>query len=164
MNRTISALAATLALAGTLAACGGDKLDPSSPKQSVSTKASAAAKPKKLADAYTDKLEAVSDGSVADCQSPSSTACSNDLDAIMTVVDDLQNDIDANGGAAEYPKSTKQIAQMRAAHQKYQDNVCEGDPTADDPNSNCWGISNITIGSTTLTLSLKTDELTREAQ
>jgi hypothetical protein len=159
MHRTIPALAAALLLAGALAACS-DESDAKPAKHSATAKASApAAKPKKLADTYTAKLDAASDGSVADCQSPSSVACSDDLGAIMTVVDDLRADIDANGGAAAYPKSTQQIAKMRAAQQEYDDNACEGDPAADDPNSDCWGIMQITVGSATLTMTLKTDEL-----
>ncbi|MFJ9544127.1 hypothetical protein ACIRPX_43960 [Streptomyces sp. NPDC101225] len=160
MHRTIPALAAALLFVGTLAGCSDSNPDAQPAKHSTTAKASAAAsKPKKLADTYTDKLDAVSDGSVEDCQSPSSVACSDDLGAIMTVVDDLQKDIDANGGAATYPTSTKQIAKMRAAQKEYEDNACEGDPAADDPNSNCWGIMQITVGSKTLTMTLGTDEL-----
>jgi hypothetical protein len=161
MNRTIPALAAALFLAGTLAACSDSKPDTKPAKHSATAKASAAAaKPKKnLHDAYTAKLDAVSDGSVADCQSPSSVACSDDIGAIMTIVDDLQKDIDAQGGATRYPESTKQIAKMRAAQQEYEDNACEGDPAADDPNSDCWGTMEITVGSKTLTMTLNIDEL-----
>ncbi|WP_405671454.1 hypothetical protein [Streptomyces sp. NBC_01530] len=160
MHRTIPTLTAALLLAGTLAACSDSSPHPKPAKHSATAKASAAAaKPKNLADAYADKLDAVSDGSAADCQSPSSTTCSNDLGAIMVVVEDVQKDIDAQGGAVAYPKSTKQIAKMRAAQQEYEDNACEGDPTADDPNSDCWGIVAITIGAPTLTMTLGTDEL-----
>ncbi|MBY8341995.1 hypothetical protein LXH13_06230 [Streptomyces spinosirectus] len=160
MHRTIPALAAALLLAGTLGACSDGSSDAKPAKRSATVKASAAAaKPKKLTGTYTAKLDAVSDGSVADCQSPSSVTCSDDLGAIMTVVDDLQKDIDAQGGAAKYPESTKQIAKMRAAQQEYEDNACEGDPTADDPNSDCWGTMQITVGSKTLTMTLNIDEL-----
>jgi hypothetical protein len=156
MYRTIPAFAAALLLLGTLAACSDDK----PAKHSATAKASAAAsKPKKLADTYTAKLDAVSDGSVAHCQSPSSTACSNDVGAIMVVVDDLQTDIDARGGTGKYPKTTQQISKMRASQQEYDDNGCEGDALADDPNSDCWGVVDITVGSTILSMTLQTDEL-----
>jgi hypothetical protein len=160
MNSTIPALATTLLLAGMLAACSDDKPEAKSATYSATAKASAAAaKPKKnLADAYTDKLDAVSNGSVADCQSPSRVACSDDIGAIMVVVDDIQKDIDAQGGAAKYPESTQQVAKMRAAQQEYEDNACEGDPLADDPNSDCWGVSSITIGAKTLSMTLTIDD------
>jgi hypothetical protein len=162
MHRTIPALTAALLLAGTLAACSDNKSDAKPTTHTASPKESptAATSAKNLHDAYADKLDAVSDGSIEDCQSPSSTACANDLGAIMTVVGDLQKDIDAQGGAAKYPKTTKQIAKMRAAQQEYKDNGCEGDPLADDPNSGCWGVVGITTGSTILSMTLTTDELT----
>ncbi|MHC3474677.1 hypothetical protein ACYF6T_39120 [Streptomyces sp. 7R007] len=160
MHRTMPALAAALLLAGALAACSNNKPDDKPVTHSATAKATAAAaKPKELADPYTVKLDAVSDGSVEDCQSPSSTACSNDVGAIMVVVDDLQKDIDNNGGATKYPKTTQQIAKMRAAQQEYNSNGCEGDPQSDDPNSDCWGVVGITVGGTILSLTLKTDEL-----
>lgn len=160
MHRTIPALAAALLLACTVAGCSNDKPDAEPAKHTATAKASAAAaKPKKLADTYTAKLDAVSDGSVEHCQSPSSTACSNGIGAIMVVVDDLQTDIDTHGGASKYPKTTQQIAKMRAAQQEYDDNGCEGDPLADDPNSDCWGVVGITAGNTILSMTLQTDEL-----
>jgi hypothetical protein len=160
MHRTMSALTAALLLVGTLAACSDGKPDPKPTTQAASPEESpaAAAESKNLSDAYTDKLDAVSDGSVENCQSPSSTACANDIGAIMVVVDDIQRDIDAQGGAAKYPKSTQQIAKMRAAQQEYEDNGCEGDPLADDPNSDCWGVVGITAGATILSMTLYTDD------
>ncbi|MGV4984537.1 hypothetical protein ACVB8X_14035 [Streptomyces sp. NRAIS4] len=160
MYRSIPALAAALLLAGALAACSNDVPTSKPTKHAGATSApsAAAAKPKKLADVYTDKLAAVSDGSVAACQSPSSTECASDVGAIMTVVGDVQKDIDAHGGASAYPQSTQQIAKMRAAQQEYKDNGCEGDPTADDPNSDCWGVSAVTVGATTLTMTLGIDD------
>lgn len=159
MNRTLSAVAALLLAVG-VGACSSGKADEKPATQAATVQETPAAdtEQKKLGDAYTDKLEAVSDGAVADCQSPSSTSCSNDLGAIMTVVGDLEADIEANGGAGEYPKTTQQIAKMRAAQQEYEDNACEGDPTADDPNSDCWGVTTATVGATTLTMTLLTDE------
>jgi hypothetical protein len=160
MHRTLPALAAILLIGGASTACSDGKVDAKPATQSAaSTETPAAAESKKLADAYTDKLYAVSDGAVADCQSPSSTACSHDVGAIMVVVGDIQRDIDAQGGASTYPKSTQQIAKMRDAQQEYDDNGCEGDPTADDPNSDCWGILAITVGATTLSMTLGTDEM-----
>lgn len=162
MNRTAPMLAAALLLFGTVAGCSNDKPDAKAATQTASPQKSAPdSKPEKLADIYTDKLNAVSDGSVADCQSPSSTACASSIGAIMVVVDDLEKDIDANGGASVYPKSTRQIAKMRAAQQEYKDNGCEGDPTADDPNSDCWGTMAVTVGATTLSMTLPTDELSK---
>jgi hypothetical protein len=162
MNRTITALATALLLVGTAAGCSSGKEDGKGTegRPAAKTSAAAALSPKELADYYSDKFDAVSDDSVSDCQTPSSTTCATDLGAIMAVVDDLEDDIDARGGASAYPKSTKQIAQMRAAQREYKENGCEADPAADDPNSDCWGIVNITLGSTTLSFTLQTDELT----
>ncbi|MFF3884050.1 hypothetical protein [Streptomyces sp. NPDC001914] len=161
MHRTITALAAVCLLIGAAAGCSNDSEDSKGTSRRPAAAASTAhPSPKKLADYYSDKFDAVSDDSVSECQTPSSTTCATDLGAIMAVVDDLEDDIDARGGAAEYPKSTKQIAQMRAAQREYEENECEADPAADDPNSDCWGIVNITLGSTTLSFALQTDELT----
>ncbi|MFE4574297.1 hypothetical protein [Streptomyces chartreusis] len=161
MHRILPTLAAALLLAGAATACSEGQPDSKPTRQSATPKASpSATAPDKLADYYKDKLDAVSDGSIENCQTPSSTPCSNDIGAIMTVIDDLERDIDAKGGASAYPTSTQQIAKMRAAQQEYEDNVCEGNPASDDPNSDCWGIVNITLGATTLSMTLSTDELT----
>ncbi|MGW4227656.1 hypothetical protein ACWEG1_29850 [Streptomyces bauhiniae] len=157
MYRALSALATALLLAGAATACTEERPDPKPTKKTAAPKKAQAKK--NLADTYTDKLNAVSEGSTAHCASPSSIACSDDIGAIMTVVQDLQKDIDANGGASAYPKSTQQVAKMRAAQQEYEDNNCEGDPSADDPNSDCWGTMAITVGTTTLGMALTTDEL-----
>ncbi|MFF9238407.1 hypothetical protein ACF1AY_15940 [Streptomyces sp. NPDC014776] len=162
MHRAASAFATVLLITSAATACSSSDKSDSKPTTQPSTAAStpaAPSQPKKLADVYTAKLDAVSEGSIEKCQSPSSTACANDIGAIMTVVGDLERDIDANGGASEYPKATKQIATMKAAQQDYKNNGCEGDPTADDPNSDCWGVANITLGATTLSMTLSTDEL-----
>ncbi|MFJ1653497.1 hypothetical protein ACIOC2_19330 [Streptomyces sp. NPDC088337] len=162
MNRATPVLAAALLIFGTVAACSNAKPDAKPATQTASPQKSAQdSKPKNLADTYNDKLEAVSDGSIADCQSPSNTACASAIGAIMVVVGDLERDIDANGGASVYPKSTRQIAKMRAAQQEYEDNGCEGDPAADDPNSDCWGTMSVTVGATTLSMALTTDELSK---
>jgi hypothetical protein len=159
MNRAIPALAAALLLTGALAACSDDAQTSKPTKHAGATSASAAAaKPKNLHDAYADKLDAVSQGSVADCQTPSSTTCANDIGAIMTIAGDVQKDIDAHGGASKYPESTKQIAKMRAAQQEYKSNACEGDPTADDPNSDCWGAVTVTGGASILSMALGIDD------
>ncbi|MEU8906994.1 hypothetical protein [Streptomyces mirabilis] len=161
MYRTLPALAAVLLLAGAAVACSDEKPDAKPPTRTATPKEkAAAAEPKKLGDVYSAKLDAVSDGATAHCQSPSSTACGNDIGAIMIVVSDIEKDIDANGGASNYPKSTQQIAKMRAAQEEYDNNGCEGDPGADDPNSDCWGSATITVGATILTMTLQTDDLT----
>jgi hypothetical protein len=75
----------------------------------------------------------------------------------MNVVEQLDLAITQTG--KRYPQSTAQIVKMRDEEKKYEDEGCEGDPVADDPNSDCWGVMTITVGASSLQMTLITDDL-----
>jgi hypothetical protein len=91
------------------------------------------------------------------CRTPSSDACAGYARAVMKVVAGLEAAIERSGGA--YPKARAQIARMKAAQAAYVAGGCHGDVTADDPNSRCHGVVAVTIGASTLDVTLLTDEV-----
>ncbi|GGS42030.1 hypothetical protein F2B00_03310 [Streptomyces parvus] len=151
----IRMLAVTALLATALTACSGGQEPDSKPSTKPTPTAS---KLSALAPAWQPKLDAAAEGAVATCQTPSSDACAEVLTDIMIVVNELEGEIEAPG-RGPYRESTKQIAKMQAATDKYVDEGCQGDPAADDPDSDCWGISSITVGAATLGMTLMTDDL-----
>ncbi|MFI2354638.1 hypothetical protein ACH5AG_08120 [Streptomyces anulatus] len=154
----IRALTVTALLAASLVACsGGQEPDAKAPSGKPSP---AASKLSALAPVWQPKLDAAAEGAAATCQKPSSKACAEALTDIMIVVNELESEIETPG-RGPYPESTKQIAKMQAATDKYVDEGCQGDPAADDPNSDCWGISAITVGAATLGMTLITDDLSQ---
>ncbi|NUV65622.1 hypothetical protein G6W57_00635 [Streptomyces sp. CAI-121] len=153
----IRTLAVTALLATALAACSGGQEDDSKPSAKPTPTAS---KLSALAPAWQPKLDAAAEGAVATCQAPSSDACAEVLTDIMMVVNELESEIEAPG-RGPYPESTKQIAKMQAATDKYVDEGCQGDPAADDPDSECWGIADITVGASTLGMTLATDDISQ---
>lgn len=154
----IRTLAVSALLTASLAACSGGQ--ESDPKPSGVKPSPTASKLSALAPAWQPKLDAAAEGAVATCQTPSSDACAEVLTDIMLVVNDIETAIEAPG-RGPYPKSTEQIAKMQAATDKYVEEGCQGDPAADDPNSDCWGISAITIGAASLGMTLGTDDLSQ---
>ncbi|MBP5871181.1 hypothetical protein F3K39_34920 [Streptomyces sp. LBUM 1479] len=124
------------------------------------TAASTAAKqPEKLEPIYSPKLETAAGKdaeSTSACQLPSSNACARYVADIMDVVRELQAAINDSG--RPYEATTEQITKMTDAGSEYVANGCHGDPTADDPNSQCHGAVAVTVGATTLGMTLLTDE------
>lgn len=157
MRCTTTALLAALLLAAT-AACGSST-DDAKPKTKTSAPATSAA-PKKLEPVWGPKLDKAAgkdaEGTSA-CQLPSSNACARYVHDIMAVVAGLEDAIKKSG--REYLKATAQIASMKADESEYVANGCQGDPTADDPNSQCHGVVGVTVGTTTLDMTLLTDEI-----
>lgn len=156
---TRTAITAVALLAAALTGCGGgSKPAPAkaAPVSAASPKAATHLRP--LAPVYTPKLEAASKGAVAICMRPSSTVCADALTDIMSVVGDIEDDIDSPG-RHPYAASSEQIGKMNDATTTYLNEGCQGDPAADDPNSKCWAISAITVGATTLQMTLATDDL-----
>jgi hypothetical protein len=156
MRIRIATVAAAVLLA-TLTACsgGGAEAESKAPAPTPSSKASKLAA---LAPVWQPKLDAAAKDSVAICMTPSSSSCATVLTDIMLVVHDIEDKI-AEQGRGPYPESTAQIAKMQDATDKYVAEGCQGDPAADDPNSQCWGIADITIGATTLGMTLTTDDM-----
>jgi hypothetical protein len=152
----IRALAVTALLTASLAACSGERDSDAKAAKPTPT----ASKLSALAPAWQPKLDATAEGAVATCQTPSSDACAKVLTDIMIVVNELESEIETPG-RGPYPKSTEQIAKMQAATDKYVDEGCQGDPAADNPNSECWGIAAITVGATSLGMTLITDDLSQ---
>lgn len=149
---TILALTLTAALAG---CSSGDSTPKAAPSSAASE--STTSEKTKLEPVWAPKLEAASEGAVEACSTPSSSDCAESIDRIMTVVDGLDTAIDKTG--RRYPQTTAQIVSLQDAQTEYTDEGCEGDPAADDPNSQCWGVSTITLGATTLQMTLLTDDL-----
>ncbi|MGC5001170.1 hypothetical protein [Streptomyces sp. DT203] len=156
MRIRIATVAGALLLA-TLAACssGGSEAKSKAPSPAPSPKASKLAA---LGPAWQPKLDAAAKDSVAICMTPSSSSCATVLTDIMLVVHDIEDEI-AEPGRGPYPESTAQIAKMQDATDEYVAEGCQGDPAADDPNSQCWGIDAITVGAATLGMTLNTDDL-----
>lgn len=154
----IRTLAAAALLTAALTACSGSQ-EPD-PKAAGVKPSSTASKLSALAPAWQPKLDAAAEGAVATCMTPSSDACAEVLTDIMIVVNEVEREIDTPG-RGPYRESTKQIAKMQAATDKYVDEGCQGDPAADDPNSECWGIADITVGATTLGMTLATDDISQ---
>jgi hypothetical protein len=111
----------------------------------------------KLEPVWVPKLQAASAGAVEACMMPSSSTCARSLSRIMSVVDELDTAIDETG--KRYPQSTAQIVEMQDEYETYVSQACQGDPEADDPSGRCWGIATITVGVTTLQMTLVTDDL-----
>lgn len=88
---------------------------------------------------------------------PSSAVCAQAIKDIMAVVGELDSAITATGG--RYPQTTAQIVKMQDAQKTYTDHGCEGDPAADDANSRCSAVVAITVGRSTLQMTLGTDDL-----
>ena len=160
MRRTtiLPILAACLALAG----CSGTDDEPDAkPKATATSKAASPSQaPEKLEPIWSPKLEeaAGEEGeSTGACQLPSSNACARYVGDIMAVVRGLETAIEETGRA--YPATTKQIVDMADAESEYEANGCQGDPTADDPNSQCHMAVAVTVGATTLGITLLTDEV-----
>lgn len=158
MRRTATLLACLL-LSG-LTACGSDSTDdkPTAAKSSPSASAEPI-KAEPLEPVWAPKLKeaAGEEGeAISACNLPSSNACARYLGDIMNVVHGLETAIGESG--REYPATKKQIATMTDAESEYTENGCQGDPTADDPNSQCHGVVNVTLGATTLSMTLYTDE------
>lgn len=158
MRRTTFTLlaAACLALAG-CSDSGDGKAGKDSKPQAAKESHTAA---KKLEPIWGPKLSEAAgkdaEGTAA-CQQPSSNACARYANDIMDTVAGLEDAIKKSG--REYPASKKQIAKMKDAADEYEANGCQGDPTAEDPNSQCHGIVGVTVGATTLDITLMTDEV-----
>ncbi|MFF4834086.1 hypothetical protein [Streptomyces sp. NPDC001315] len=154
---TTAVLLATAALA--LASCSNGSSTADAKPEAKTTAPTASASPEKLEPIWGPKLEAAGgnegEGTSA-CQMPSSNACARYVNDIMEVVAGLENAIKETG--REYPKAEAQIASMRDAESEYVANGCQGDITADDPNSQCHGVVGVTIGTMTLDMTLMTDE------
>lgn len=157
MHHRYTAVAAVLLLAS-LTSCSSDNPD-AKPKASspAASPSSSTSTPQELAPVWTPKLDAAGEGAVAACQSPSSAECSASVDRVMTVVNDLEAGIGQTG--RPYKETLSQIAKMRAAETEYTVRACKGDPGADDPNSKCHGVVDVTLGATTLGMTLVTDDL-----
>ncbi|MFG3172290.1 hypothetical protein [Streptomyces sp. NPDC048200] len=156
MHRAATALLAALLLAGTGVGCGSSSDDA---KPEVKPSKNATVAHQKLEPVWGSKITAAG-GEDAEatsaCQLPSSNACARYVRDIMAVVSGLEAAIKES--EHEYPKATGQIGKMKEAESEYVANGCQGDPTADDPNSQCHGVVEITIGTLTLDMALTTDE------
>lgn len=159
MNAYRAVAVSSLMLFG-LAGCGSSDTSEPKPPASVpvatGSEQSAQAR-RQLAPVWSPKLEAASQTGVADCMAPSTTECAKAITSIMAVVGELDDAITASG--RRYPQTTAQIVKMQAAQKTYVDGGCEGDPTADDDNSPCSAVVAITIGKSTLQMTLGTDDL-----
>jgi hypothetical protein len=157
MRRTAAAilLAAGLALAG----CSSNDTSDRAAKN-ARPKAEASTKPGKLEPVWGPKLDAAKGKdaeSTSACMQPSSNACARYIKDIMGVVSGVEGAIKKTG--RQYPASMKQIREMKAAQAEYLRNGCQGDVTAEDPDSLCHGVVTITVGATTLDITLSTDEV-----
>lgn len=143
-----------LALAG-CTSTGDDKTATADAKTAPTT----SAVPQKLEPTWGPKLQAAAGKdaeATAACQQPSSNQCARYVKNIMAVVGSLEAEIDRTGQA--YPKSRVQIGKMQDAASEYLANECQGDVTADDPDSSCWGVATVTVGAAALDMTLLTDE------
>ncbi|MEU0370652.1 hypothetical protein ABZ070_10365 [Streptomyces sp. NPDC006283] len=152
-------IAAALLLAAALIGCSSSSDDKPAAKPTPTTDATAdsTVEDVKLETEWAPKLAAAQGDATADCMTPSSTACSDAVDRIMTVVDGLDTAIEQSG--KRYAQTTAQIVQMQDAEQVYINEGCAGDPAADDPNSPCTKVVAITVGASTLQMTLATDDL-----
>ncbi|NWF31281.1 hypothetical protein HW130_34510 [Streptomyces sp. PKU-EA00015] len=162
--RTGTTAITALLLAAALVGCSSGSEENSDAKPKTSAAAPSAdttnaptAKDVKLEPEWAPKLEATQQDATADCMAPSSTACSEAVERIMTVVRGLDAAIDQSG--KRYAQTTAQIVKMQDAEKVYIDEGCAGDPAADDPNSPCTKVVAITVGASTLQMTLITDDL-----
>lgn len=161
-HTTTAVLLAASLLALTGCSSGTETSADARPKTTPAATPGTSAPPEKLEPAWKPKLEEAA-GEDAEattaCQRPSSNACARYVKDIMDTVDGLAAAIEETG--QEYPKSLEQIGKMKDAEAEYKANGCQGDLTADDPNSLCHGVLGVTIGVVTLGISLYTDEVGR---
>lgn len=111
----------------------------------------------KLVPVWAPKLQAAPAGAVEACMTPSSSTCAGSLSRIMSVVDELDTAIDEADKRS--PQSTAQIVETQDEYEPYVSQACQGDPEADDPHGRCWRIATLTVGATTLQMTLVTDDL-----
>ncbi|MFD5016658.1 hypothetical protein [Streptomyces chartreusis] len=161
-HTTTAALLAVSLLA--LAGCSGGAgtSADAKPETTQATTPDTSAPPEKLEAVWKPKLDEAAGKdaeATAACQQPSSNACARYVKDIMDTVDGLSAAIEETG--QEYPKSLEQIGKMKDSEADYKANGCQGDPTADDPNSLCHGVVGVTIGVVTLGMTLNTDEVGR---
>ncbi|MEV7004351.1 hypothetical protein AB0N62_43055 [Streptomyces sp. NPDC093982] len=162
IHTTAAVLLATSLLALTGCSNGTDASADARPKKTPAATPDASAPPKKLEPVWKPKLDRAAGRdaeATAACQRPSSNACARYVKNIMGTVDGLVAAIEKTG--QEYPKSLEQIGKMKEAESEYKANGCQGDLTADDPNSLCHGVVGVTIGVVTLGMTLYTDEVGR---
>ncbi|MEU1515796.1 hypothetical protein ABZ490_27265 [Streptomyces sp. NPDC005811] len=172
MRQTATAvlLAVTLALAGCSGGSGDTDAEPGaepgaearSPTPTPTPTPTPSATQERLRPVWGPRLEAAAgkggEGTSA-CHRPSSDACAGYVRDIMAVVTGLADAIRTSGRA--YPKARAQIARMKHAQAAYAAAGCHGDPAADDPDSRCHGVVAVTIGASTLDVTLLTDEFGR---
>lgn len=162
MHHRTTLLLATLLLAGAAAGCGasGDDAKPKHKATAAAAAPATSAAPEKLEPIWGPKLKKAAgedSEAVSACNQPSSNACARYIEDIMSVATGLEAEIKKTGRA--YPKSLEQIGKMKDAQAEYEANGCQGDITAEDPNSQCHGVVGITMGATTLGITLLTDEV-----
>ncbi|WP_406730878.1 hypothetical protein [Streptomyces sp. NBC_01794] len=160
--RPIAAAAVSAILLATLAAGCSSSGDAEPGKTTASSTAAAgpAATPAavlgKLDPVWTPKLDAAAGPNAeatGSCRIPSSIACADAIDRIMTVV----SDIEAAIGDRPYRTSLEQIGKMRAADTAYVAAACKGNPAGDSTGA-CTGAWTITVGAATLGMALLTDD------
>ncbi|KUO11017.1 hypothetical protein AQJ58_15825 [Streptomyces sp. DSM 15324] len=154
-----TATAFLLAVVFAFTGCSGGSGDTDAEPGAGPAARTPSATPGRLRPVWGPRLEAATgtrgEGTSA-CRMPSSDACAGYARAVMKVVAGLEDAIEKSGRA--YPKARAQIARMKAAQAAYVAGGCHGDVTADDPNSRCHGVVAVTIGASTLDVTLLTDE------
>ncbi|MGW2891658.1 hypothetical protein ACWDDN_41440 [Streptomyces griseoruber] len=154
-----TATAVLLAVVFALTGCSGGSGDTDAEPGAGPAARTPSATPGMLRPVWGPRLEAATgtrgEGTSA-CRMPSSDACAGYARAVMKVVAGLEDAIQKSGRA--YPKARAQIARMKAAQAAYVAGGCHGDAAADDPNSRCHGVVAVTIGASTLEVTLLTDE------
>lgn len=160
MRHTATAVLLAVALALTGCSDRSSDTDDKAKAETTSSTPTPSATPEKLEPVWGPKLEAANgedSAGTSACQMPSSNACARYVRDIMEVVAGLEDAINKSG--REYPKSQAQIAEMKDAESEYVANGCQGDATADDPNSQCYGVVGVTMGTFILDTTLLTDEV-----
>ncbi|MER5461688.1 hypothetical protein ABT010_13560 [Streptomyces sp. NPDC002668] len=157
---TAAAVSAILLAALTAGCSSSGGAEPEKTTAPTTAAAEAAAAPAadtgKLAPIWTPKLDAAAGPNAAatgSCRTPSSIACADAIDRIMTVV----NNIEAAIGDRPYRTSLEQIAKMRTADTAYVTAACKGNPAGDSTGA-CTGAWTITAGAVTLGMALLTDD------
>lgn len=122
-------------------------------------KADAKPSPKKLSTKWGPKLDTATEADAAVCNQVGDQACAEHLTDIALAVSDLEQDVNAAGGSAKYPRTTAELDKVNDAVQAYTDHECLGDENAGIEGSPCPDdAQTILTGGKTLTLALQADE------
>jgi hypothetical protein len=163
---TATAAVGLLALAGVVG-CGTSETSGDNTPSAASSAPNIGAGPDaggaavEVAQEWLPQLRDLADTStmVADCQTPSSTACADGIDAVMETVDGLSVAVEEAGLEAAFPKTMEEVAGLDLAEIQYKVDGCAGGSGGDGGGSACYeNALAVAMGPAALEMTLTADQ------